>query len=85
MLKCVFESAVFGIPNQMFGEEIVAYVVLASDVNVTIDEIRTHCLAHLPVSRIPKQIRFIDKLPQTTSGKIDRQSLRPRFEEEIRT
>lgn len=79
----VAESVVMGIANDLLGEEIVACIVKEQDVDMTAETVRAGCLKHLPFSRTPHKIKFVDRLPRNTSGKIDRQALRQLFEEEI--
>jgi long-chain acyl-CoA synthetase len=73
------ESAVFGLPDVVLGEKIVACVVRKPEANVEIEELRTHCLRSLPLVRAPREIRFAEQLPKTESGKIDRGHLRECF------
>jgi long-chain acyl-CoA synthetase len=73
------ESAVFGMPDVVLGEKIVACVVLRSEAALEIEELRTHCLRSLPLVRAPREIRFADHLPKTESGKIDRRHLQEYF------
>jgi acyl-CoA synthetase (AMP-forming)/AMP-acid ligase II len=73
-------SAVFGIPDLVLGEKIVACVVCKPDATVEIDELLTHCLRSLPLVRAPREIRFAEHLPKTESGKIDRRHIQEHFE-----
>jgi acyl-CoA synthetase (AMP-forming)/AMP-acid ligase II len=68
----VRESGVLGVPDNLLGEKLVACVVPAGDGSVSGEELRTHCLKSLPFVRTPREIRFVDQLPKTASGKIDR-------------
>jgi long-chain acyl-CoA synthetase len=70
------ESAVFGVPERILGEKIIACVVLETGASVEADELRTYCLQFLPLVRTPREIRFLDGLPKTESGKIDRQRVK---------
>jgi acyl-CoA synthetase (AMP-forming)/AMP-acid ligase II len=76
----VRKSAVFGIPDLVLGEKIVACVVCKQDATVEIDELLTHCLRSLPQVRAPREIRFAQHLPKTESGKIDRRHIQEHFE-----
>ncbi len=71
----ILESSVIGVPDRVLEEKIVACVVARPGVAVGIEEIRAHCLKFLPFVRAPREIRFFDELPKTTSGKIDRRGL----------
>lgn len=77
----VAESAVFGVPDRMFGERIVAWIVLSPGIEPSLESIRAHCLSRLSFSRTPREIRFVEHLPRTTSGKIDRQAVRAQYDQ----
>ena len=77
----VAESAVFGVPDRMFGERIVAWIVLSPGIEPSVESIRAHCLSRLSFSRTPREIRFVEHLPRTTSGKIDRQAVRAQYDQ----
>jgi fatty-acyl-CoA synthase len=75
----VRESAVFGIPDPVLGERIVACVVLQPELSLRFEDLRSHCLKSLPLVRIPREMRFSEGLPKTGSGKIARASLEAHF------
>jgi len=75
----IAESAVFGLPDEILGERIVACVVFHPGADVKAEDIRTHCLKSLPLVRVPREIHFSQGLPKTASGKIDRSRLAPHF------
>ena len=77
----VAECAVFGVPDRMLGERIVAWIVPAPGIEISAESIRARCLKSLPFSRTPREIRFVENLPKTTSGKIDRRALRVLFDQ----
>jgi len=67
----VRECVVFGIPDPLLGERLVAQVVAAcSDLDE--QSVRGHCLEHLSYVRTPREIQLVDALPKTASAKIDR-------------
>jgi long-chain acyl-CoA synthetase len=77
----VRESAVLGIPDDILGERIVACVVLHPGADVKAENLRTHCLKSLSLVRVPREIRFSDALPKTSTGKTDRGGLAAHFHE----
>jgi acyl-CoA synthetase (AMP-forming)/AMP-acid ligase II len=72
-------AAVIGVPDRDFGEEVHAYVVLAPDAGVTAEELRALVIADLNERWSPRQIEFIDTLPLTGVGKVDKKALRARY------
>jgi acyl-CoA synthetase (AMP-forming)/AMP-acid ligase II len=71
----VIEACTIGVPDQTYGEEVVAYVVLRPGVTIGADDILRHCAAALPAFKTPKQIVMSDELPKTERGKLDRKAL----------
>lgn len=72
----VAESAVIGAKDELLGEKIVALVVLRAGQALTINELRTHALKSLPFVRAPRELKVVDALPKTASGKIDRGAIK---------
>jgi acyl-CoA synthetase (AMP-forming)/AMP-acid ligase II len=71
----VAESAVVGVKDETLGERIVALVVVKSGQSLTLAELRTHCLRSMPFVRVPREMKVVDKLPKTASGKLNRGQL----------
>jgi acyl-CoA synthetase (AMP-forming)/AMP-acid ligase II len=72
----VLEAAVFGVPDDKWGEAVTAAVVLKENETATEDEIISFCKQHKASFKAPKSILFIDELPKTGSGKIYKKALR---------
>jgi long-chain acyl-CoA synthetase len=73
----VYEAAVFGIPHERLGEELVAALVLRADATVTEDEIREHVKSKLAPFKVPSRITFAtEQLPRSATGKILKRELR---------
>ncbi|MBM4312494.1 MAG: AMP-binding protein [Deltaproteobacteria bacterium] len=68
----VLEAAAVGIPDELYGEEILACVVIRPGITVTEQELRDHCLKQLGRYKTPKKILFLPDLPKGPSGKIQR-------------
>lgn len=71
----VIEGAAVGVPNPIYGEEVVAFVVRKPDSTLTVDAILAHCRQSLAPFKTPKEILFVDDLPKNARGKLDRESL----------
>jgi len=78
--KDVAEAAVCGIPDELKGEVIIAFVVLkhgiTKDSNLLENEIADKIRSNIGAIATPKQIYFVSKLPKTRSGKIMRRLLK---------
>lgn len=74
----VLEVAVIGVPDEKLGEAIVAAVVRRGE-KVTEAEVIAACRQSLPSYAIPKSVAFVQSLPKTPSGKIQRPKVRQEY------
>lgn len=75
-LDKISEAAAVGVPDDIYGEEVVCYVKPKSGASLGEDEILAHCAEILPDFKCPKQVYLIDELPQNDRGKIRRDDLK---------
>ena len=76
----VYEAAVFGIPHERLGEEVVLAVVTRDGMTIDEDELRAFLGAHLAPFKIPTRIiSFAEPLPRNPAGKILKRDLRDQF------
>ncbi|MDQ6523936.1 AMP-binding protein [Nocardioides sp. LHD-245] len=68
-------AAVFGVPDERWGEAVAAAVETVAGVAVTADDLVRHCRAHLAGHKRPRQVLFVSDLPRTASGKVRRAGL----------
>jgi acyl-CoA synthetase (AMP-forming)/AMP-acid ligase II len=73
------EAAVFGIPDEKWGEAVHAAVVLKEGQQASEEEIIRFCKNNLAHYKAPKSITFLDQLPRTGSGKLFKKGLRDPF------
>ena len=69
-LEGVRESAVVGIPDEKWGEKVVAAVVAKEGLLLEPQDVMSFCKKHLHSWKCPKEIRFLDALPRNTMGKV---------------
>jgi fatty-acyl-CoA synthase len=74
----VLEAAVIGVPDPRWGETPRAIVVLRSSATTTAEEIIAFCRQHLAGFKLPRSVEFVDELPKTGTGKIQKHVLRER-------
>jgi acyl-coenzyme A synthetase/AMP-(fatty) acid ligase len=74
----VVEAATVGVPDPIYGEEVVSYVVLPG-APVDAAELLRYCATVLPAFKAPKHILLADSLPKTERGKLDRKALASRW------
>jgi len=71
----IAETACVGVLDDYKGQIPTAFIVLRKGQSATPDEIRDFCRQSLSDYKVPKQIKFVDSLPRTESGQIDRKRL----------
>ena len=72
----ISDCAVFGIPDDDFGEALAAYVQPAPGSVLGDDDVRAHVREHLASYKIPKVVELVGDLPREDSGKIFKRKLR---------
>lgn len=72
----VAEVAVIGVPDERWGERVVAVVVLRTGTTLTLDELNSHARQRLARYKCPRELRIIDVLPRNASGKVLKAELR---------
>jgi len=77
----VAEAAAFGVPDDLYGEEVAAFVVLREGARASADDILAHCRARLADFKCPKTVRFVESLPKGPTGKVLKRELARRFRE----
>jgi acyl-CoA synthetase (AMP-forming)/AMP-acid ligase II len=82
--ECVFDCACIGLPDEKWGEKIVAVVTLKDGVDensVKQEDIQTCCREKLAGYKRPKEVIFIrnDEMPRTATGKILHRKLKDRY------
>ena len=67
---------VVGVPSEEFGEEVMAFIVLKEDETMDEEEARNFVRQNMARHKVPSYVAFIDQLPMTASGKIQKFKLR---------
>ncbi|MBI3700850.1 MAG: AMP-binding protein [Afipia sp.] len=75
-LSGIRDCAVFGIPDEEYGERICAYIELESGASLSARDAQVYLASRLANFKIPKVIEFVDALPREASGKIFKRKLR---------
>ena len=71
----IIEVATIGVPDHIYGEEVVSFVVARPGGIIDVDDLLRYCGAVLPAFKAPKQIVLSNHLPKTARGKLDRRAL----------
>jgi acyl-coenzyme A synthetase/AMP-(fatty) acid ligase len=72
----VGDVAALGVPDPMYGQETVCFVVPSPGASPLVDALSAHCRARLAREKWPKRVYLIDKLPTNARGKVKRDALR---------
>jgi len=72
----VRDCAVFGVPDDEFGEALAAYIELQDGAQLSGDSVRAHVRSRLAAYKTPRLVEFRDSLPREDSGKIFKRRLR---------
>ena len=72
----VLDVQVVGVPDALYGEEVMAWIRLKQGETATPDEIRDYCQGKISRYKIPKYISFCTEYPMTASGKVQKFKLR---------
>jgi acyl-CoA synthetase (AMP-forming)/AMP-acid ligase II len=77
--EAVQDVAVIGVPDDKFGEALLAFVVTKSGAKLTIEQLIEFCRDKIAGYKIPRQMELVDELPRNPSGKILKKILRKPF------
>lgn len=72
----VKDVQVIGVPDEQYGEEIMACIILKNGESMTADEMKTYIRDHMAKHKVPKYIDFVDSFPMNVAGKILKYKMR---------
>src|SRR3954447_13694406 len=72
----VSDVQVVGVPDERYGEELAAFVVLREGAACTEDDVRGWCRGRIAHNKVPRYVRFVDEFPMTVTGKVQKFKLR---------
>ena len=77
------DVSVVGVPDERYGEELMAWVKLRHETAITADDIREFCRGRIAHYKIPRYIKFVEEFPMTVTGKIQKFRMREAAIEEL--
>ncbi|MBW1884228.1 MAG: AMP-binding protein, partial [Deltaproteobacteria bacterium] len=77
--SAVGDVAVVGVPDEKWGEQVVAFVRLAPGAAADAEELQMYVRERLARHKVPREWFFLDELPTTASGKVQKFALRDRY------
>jgi len=78
----VLEAAVIGIPDSYWGERVHAVVVPKEGQTLAPEDLTDFCRQYIAGYKVPRSVEFVDALPKTGSGKIQKAAIRERYWQE---
>ena len=75
----VASAAAIGVPDELYGEEVAAFVVLKEGAEASAEELFEFCRAHLADFKCPKTISFLREMPKGPTGKLLKRELAQHF------
>ena len=67
---------VIGVPDEKYGEELMAWIILNNGETMTEEDVRQYCDGKIARYKIPRYYTFVDSVPVTVSGKIQKFKMR---------
>jgi long-chain acyl-CoA synthetase len=71
----ILEAAVVGIPDEIWGEEVVAFIVRNEGASLSADDVIAYCTEHLADFKCPRKVEFVESFPKTATGKIQKNKI----------
>ncbi|NOX51006.1 MAG: AMP-binding protein, partial [Gammaproteobacteria bacterium] len=78
------DAAVFGIPDDKFGEQVAAWIQVKEGCDLDEQQIISFCREQIAHYKVPKYIKLVDEFPMTVTGKIQKFVMRENMTEELK-
>jgi fatty-acyl-CoA synthase len=72
----VSDVQVIGVPDERYGEEVMAWVRLREGAALTEEDVREFCRGRIAHFKVPRYVRFVDEFPMTVTGKVQKYKMR---------
>jgi fatty-acyl-CoA synthase len=79
----VLDVQVVGVPDEKYGEELCAWIIVREGERLTEDEVRAFCQGQIAHYKIPRYISFVDSFPMTVTGKIQKFQIREKMKQTL--
>jgi fatty-acyl-CoA synthase len=79
----IADVQVIGVPDERYGEELMAWVVLRPGTQLGEEELREFCRGQIAHFKIPRYVKFVDSFPMTVTGKVQKFKMREQAIQEL--
>ncbi|MDN3520631.1 AMP-binding protein [Halomonas ramblicola] len=79
----ISDVQVIGVPDEKYGEEVMAWVKLSDGESLTEEELKAFCKGQIAHYKIPRYVKFVDEFPMTVTGKIQKFKMREEATHEL--
>ena len=79
----VLDVQVVGVPDQKYGEELCAWIIVREGERLTEEDVRAFCQGQIAHYKIPRYICFVDSFPMTVTGKIQKFQIREKMKQTL--
>ena len=79
----IADVQVVGVPDERYGEELMAWIILRPGASLTEDEVKAFCKGQIAHFKIPRYVKFVQAFPMTVTGKVQKFKMRDEATEEL--
>jgi fatty-acyl-CoA synthase len=79
----ISDVQVIGVPDPKYGEEIMAWIKVKADEQLTEEEVKAFCKGKIAHYKVPRYVKFVEVFPMTVTGKIQKFLMRQQASEEL--
>jgi fatty-acyl-CoA synthase len=79
----IADVQVIGVPDDRYGEELMAWVITRGDVPLDVDGVREFCAGRIAHYKIPRYVKVVDSFPMTVTGKVQKFKMREQAIDEL--
>jgi fatty-acyl-CoA synthase len=79
----IADVQVIGVPDERYGEELMAWVIAREDGELTPESVRAFCRGKIAHYKIPRYVKLVDAFPMTVTGKVQKFKMREQAIEEL--
>jgi fatty-acyl-CoA synthase len=72
----IADVQVIGVPDERYGEELMAWVIPRADATLSEDEVKEFCKGQIAHFKIPRYVKFVEAFPMTVTGKVQKFKMR---------